>query len=189
MPLTPPGIADSLMVAFAASGMSGTSLPQLALGVGTGVSLWLQVLTVVTADTGAAGSGVGAVPCAIPQPLLLSSFLTTLPASGIAGVGMPLLANGLANGLSTAFLTQGIITTVHPVVGVGVGMATFPGPSCVPHMLQGLASVAIMGVSAPQLASGIGLGLDAAFSAFTVPVPIVGVGSAPVSGVGTGKVV
>ena len=190
MPLTPPGIAGVLAPALAGTGMLGVSVPQLALGVGIGVTLWTKALTVVTVDAGTLGAGVGTLPCVIPPPLLIGGMLTGLPAAAIAGVASPLLATGLGTGLATAFATQGLITTVHPTVGVGTGVCTFPGPSAVPFMIAGLASAGLVGTNVAQLGAGIGMGLDIGFAAFTVPIPIVGAPApASAAGAGTGKIV
>lgn len=190
MPLTPPGIAAAVSTAMAGVGMTGTAVPQLAFAVGTGVTLWTSsTLIVTTVDVGTLGVGAGLLPCAIPAPLLLAGFSAGLPASGIVGVGAPQLAAALANGLSLAFL-QGLITTVNPTVGVGTGVATFPGPSSIPSMLAGFASAGLTGTSTAQLATGIGMGLDIAFASFTIPIPIVGAPSPlPSGGIGTGKIV
>lgn len=190
MPLTPAGIAAIVAPALAGSGMLGTSVPQVALGIGNGVCLWTAALTVTTVDVGTLGSGVGALPCAIPPPLLIGGMLGGFASAGVAGPMAPLLANGVANGLATAFTSQGLIVTVHPTVGVGTGVCTFPGPSAVPFMISGFASAGLVGVSTVQIATGVGLGLDTGFAGFTVPTPIVGA-PAPLSGggTGTGKIV
>lgn len=190
MPLTPPGIAGVLVPALVGTGMLGSNVPQLALGVGIGVTLWTKALTVATVDGGTLGVGAGILPCVIPPPLLIGGMLTGFPSAAISGVSSPLLATGLGVGLATAFATQGLITTVHPTVGVGTGVCTFPGPSAVPFMIEGLTSAGLTGSNVTQLATGIGMGLDIGFAAFTVPIPIVGTPS-PVSsaGTGTGKIV
>lgn len=189
MPLTPPGIVGVLTPALAASGMLGQAMPQLASGIAAGVLLWTSTtLQVATVDAGAAGSGVGSLPCTIPPPLLLTGLTTGFTSMGLLGMMAPALIGGLTAGLAAAF-AQGVITTAHPTVGTGTGVATFPGPTAVPSMVGGFASVGITGPSGVQMATAIGMGLDIAFGAFTIPVPIVGP-SAPVSssGLGTGKI-
>lgn len=190
MPLTPPGIAGVLTPALLGTGNFGISVPQLALGIGTGVTLWTAALTVVTVDAGTLGAGVGAIPCLIPPPLLLGGMLAGFASAGLAGISSPLLATGVAVGLSIAFPTQGVITTFHPTVGVGAGVCTFPGPSAVPFMIAGLASVGLVGPNVVQIGTGIGLGLDLSFSVFLIPIPIVGAPApSPSSGAGTGKII
>lgn len=188
MPLTPVGISGAIIPALVGTGMIGTGVAQFANGVAAGIMLWVGQLTVTTVDVGTAGVGVGLLPCAIPQPLLLAGFQSSFPASGLLGIMSPLLATGLAVGLSVAF-PQGIITTTHPTVGVGTGVASFPGPSAIPSMIAGFKSVGMVGPSTEQAATAIGLGLDIAFAGFVVPVPIVGPPSPVASGgTGTGKI-
>ena len=184
MPLTPASITGLVTVNLLATGNLGTKVPQLAAGVAAGVMLWNASLKVVTIDAGTLGVGVGLLPCVIPQPLLLASFLGGLAATGNVGVMMPLLALGLANGLALSFAT-GVITTTHPTVGTGTGVARFNGGSAVPGMIGGFASVGMVGPGPTKIATGIGVGLDTAFAAFTVPIPIVGPPSPAASG-GTG---
>ncbi len=190
MPLTPPTIAGTLAASFAGVAFTGVGLPQLSLGVGTGVNLWTSsTLVVTTVDVGTLGVGAGLFPCAIPQPLLLAGLTTGFAGMNMAGTSAPQLIAALANGLSLAFL-QGMITTVHPTVGVGTGVASFPGPSSVPSMLAGFAAAGMTGTSVAQLATAIGMGLDIAFAGFTIPVPIVGAPApSPSSGVGVGKII
>ncbi len=158
--------------------------------MGTGVTLWTASLTVVTTDVGTLGAGVGLGPCAIPPSLLLPSLLSSLPSAGVKGVSMPSLATGLALGLSLAFTSQGVVTTIHPSVGAGTGICSFPGPSAVPFMLSGFAAAGLTGSSAVQMATGIGVGLDVGFGAFSLPIVIVGPPSpSPSTGAGTGKIV
>ena len=190
MPLTPPGIAGVLVPALVGSGMLGTNVPQLALGIGIGVTLWTQSLTVSTVDAGTLGAGLGFLPCVIPPPLLIGGMLSGFAAAGISGVVMPLLATGIGTGLATAFASQGVITTVHPTVGVGTGVCSFPGPSAVPFLISGLTSAGLTGTSVTQLGTGIGTGLDIGFAAFVIPIPILGAPSpAPSAGAGSGKIV
>ena len=187
MPLTPPGIVGVLAPNLAATGNIGMGMPQLSSGVAAGIMLWNGVLKVTTVDTGTAGMGAGALPCLIPQPLLLSNLLTGFASFGNVGPMMPLLALGLSNGLALAFL-QGIVTTVHPSVGTGTAVARFVGSSAVPLMIAGFASVGMVGPGPIRIASSIGMGLDLAFAVFSLLVPIIGPPS-PIasSGVGTGQ--
>lgn len=191
MPLTPVGIAAPLTAAMYGSAFLGIQTPQLAFGIGTGVSLWTSgVLVVTTVDVGTLGAGVGSFPCLIPAPLLTTSLLTTFAANGILGVHAAALANAIGSGLAVAFATQGLVVTAHPTVGVGTATALFLGPSSVPSMLTGLASVGMVGTSTVQLATAVGLGIDMAFAAFPLQMPIVGPPAPSASsGVGLGKIV
>lgn len=189
MPLTPVGVAGVLTPALIASGNIGIAVPQLALGVGTGVGIMAQGSSVVSVDTGTLGVGVSTVPLLVPQPLLLTSFLTGLAASGTIGVMMPALALGLANGLAVGFL-QGLVVMAHPGVGLGAGVAKFIVTTAVPSMIAGFAAVGMVGPGAVKTATGIGIGLTIAFAVLTLPVPIVGPPSIVAgAGAGIGKIV
>lgn len=190
MPLTPAGLAGTISTAMAGLAMTGVEIPRFALGIGTGVCLWTSsTLVVATVDIGTLGAGVGTFPCTIPQPLLLAGLTTGFASAGLVGVSSVPLITALANGLALGF-PQGLITTAHSSVGVGVGTATFPGPSSIPSITTGLLTSGFSGTSLPQLAAAIGMGLDIAFAGFVIPVPIVGPPSPfPSGGVGVGKIV
>lgn len=190
MPLTPVGLAGILVPSLVASAMIGTAVPQFALGVATGTTLYLQAATVETVDVGTAGAGVGSLPLLVPQPLLLTSILSGMSAAGTLGQMAPLLAVGLANGLSTGLL-QALIVTTHPSVGVGTGVVRIVGAgSAVPQMIAGFASAGMTGTGATKEATAIGIGLDLTFGVFTIVTPIAGAAApSPSSGVGFGKIV
>lgn len=184
MPLTPPGIVGTVLPSLLATGNIGMGTPQLSSGIAAGVMLWVAQMKVTTIDAGSLGVGAGLLPCVIPQPLLLGGVLAGCAAFGNVGPMMPPFALGVATGLSLAF-PQGIITTIHPTVGSGTGVARFVGPSAIPSMIGGFSSVGMVGPGSVKMASSIGMGIDIAFAAFTVPIPIVGSAS-PVGSGGTG---
>lgn len=184
MPLTPASLTAVLTVNLLAAGNLGSKTPQLASGIAAGVMIWNSTLKVQTVDAGSLGVGKGFLPCIIPQPLLLAGLLGGLASTGNVGVRLPLLALGVANGLALGFPT-GIITTTHPTVGTGTGVAKFLGASAVAGMIAGFSSVGMVGPGPSKIATGIGIGIDTAFAAFIVPVPIVGSASPSASG-GTG---
>lgn len=190
MPITPPTIAGVVAPAIAASGMLGISAPQLALGIGIGLSLFTQAATVVSVDTGTLGVGNTSAPFVVPQPLILGGMLSGFAAQALVGPMAAPLAAGLATGIATGLL-QGLLVIVHPTVGVGVGVTRIvPAGSAVPMMAAGLASAGFTGTAGVRIGAAVGIALDIAFSSFTLPLPIVGapspVGSA---GVGAGKIV
>ena len=189
MPLTPVGLAAALVPALIASGNVGIAVPQLALGVGTGVTLFAQASVVSSVDVGTLGVGAGSQPLIVPQPLLLASILSGFAATGTAGIMAPLLALGLANGLSVGFL-QGLLVTVHPGVGLGTGVAKIVPSAAVPSMVAGFTAVGMTGPGAVKTATGIGIGLTLTFATFAMSIAIIGPPSiSPGAGVGVGKVV
>jgi len=185
MPLTPVGLAGVLIPALVTSGMIGTAVPQFATGVATGATLFLQSASVSTIDAGTLGVGAGTIPLLVPQPLLLANMLAGMGAAGILGPMAPLMALGLANGLSIGFLT-GLLVTVHPTVGVGAGVARVVGSgSAVPSMIAGFTAAGMTGSGAVKKATAIGIALDITFGVFVIPTPIAGA-PAPASGAGVG---
>lgn len=189
MPLTPPGLAGVLIPALVASAQLGIAVPQFCLGVGTGVTLFAQASTVTSIDTGTLGVGVSVLPLLVPQPLLLTSMLSGFAATGTIGVMAPLLAVGLANGLSLGFL-QGLVTMTHPGVGLGAGVAKVIAVGAVPSMIAGFAAAGMVGPAAVKMATAIGIALTLTFAVYILPVPILGPPNiVPGAGVGIGKII
>ncbi len=189
MPLTPVGLAGVLVPALISAAQVGIAVPQYALGVATGVTIFAQQSSVTSTDTGTLGAGTTTVPLVVPQPLLLASILTGFAATGTVGVMAPIHAVGLATGLSVGFL-QGLVVMTHPGVGVGAGVAKVLGVGAVPAMLAGFSAAGMVGVGAVKMATAIGIALTLTFATFVMPIPIVGPPSiVPGSGVGIGKIV
>jgi hypothetical protein len=190
MPLTPVGLTAVLLPTLISSGMVGPSIPQYALGVSNGVTAFLQSATVQTTDVGTLGSGVGLIPLIVPQPLLLTNILQGMQAAGTFGPMAPMMALGLANGLAAGLL-QGLITTTHPGIGVGAGVARIVGAgSAIPQMIQGFSSAGMNGPGSSKQATALGIALDSTFATFLIPTPIAGPPSpSGGSGVGFGKIV
>jgi hypothetical protein len=189
MPLTPPGLAAALIPALLASGNTGIAVPQFALGVATGVCLFTQSSPATSVDAGTLGVGATAMPFLVPQPLILTNLLAGFAATGTVGIMMPSLALGLSVGLNVGFL-QGVLTMVHPSVGLGAAVVKLVPAGAVPAMIAGFAAAAMVGPGAIKTATGIGIGLTTLFAAYTLPAPIVGPPNiAPGAGVGVGKIV
>ena len=174
---------------LASSGFTGVGIPQLAAGIASGVLLWLPQVQVISADTGTAGAGTTTFPLFIPPPLLTAALLSAYPASSHLGIFAPLEATALGLGLASGF-AQGLIVMAHPGVGVGTGIAKFVGPPALPSLVAGMASAGLVGIFTPLKAQAISQALLTVFSAYVIPVPIVGPSSPIAStGVGVGKVV
>ncbi len=189
MPLTPVGLAGVLVPALVSSAQLGIAIPQFALGVGTGVTIFTQSTVVTSVDTGTLGAGVTTIPLLVPQPLLLANLLAGFAATATVGVMAPLMAVGLANGLALGFL-QGLVVMTHPGVGAGAGVAKFIGVGAVPAMIAGFTAAGMVGVGAVKMATAIGIALTLTFATYVLPVPIVGAPSIlPGAGVGVGKIV
>lgn len=190
MALTLVTLSSSLLTTLPMAGMMGEAVPPLANGIAAGVVTWTRQVIISTRDVGKAGHGTGGVPLRIPMPTLLSGLLLGFKAKGVVGDTVPKLALGIATGLAMAF-AQGQIKTTHPLVGVGTATATFPHVSAVPSMITGFKSFNMKGEAAEKMAGAVGLGIDFAFSQFTIPaISIVGAHKGTSgSGGGTGKIV
>lgn len=184
MPLTPATLTGALASNLSAAGLIGPSSSQLAAGIAAGVMLWNPQVAVITADVGSLGAGAGLMPCVIPQPLLLGGLQTGMASFNNIGPFAATLALGIANGLAAAY-PSGMITTTHPGVGAGTGIAKFAGPSAIASLISGLGSAGLTGTWIANIGSAVGLGLDIAFAGFTVSIPIVGSAS-PTGGSGSG---
>lgn len=190
MPITASFLAGAIAAGLASTGHLGISVPQLSLGVATGVFLYLSTgVKPISIDVGAVGTGVGTIPLIVPAPLILSSLTAGFVAQSIFGPFAPATISGLTIGLSTGFAT-GLIVTTHAGVGVGTGVVTIKGSSAVPFMLAGFASAGLSGLGAIKKATAIGIGLDICFAAYTTATPIAGgAGPLPSTGVGVGLIV
>jgi hypothetical protein len=158
----------------------------LALGGAVGVCQFLTLQAkVVTTDTGVLGAGTSVAPLVIPFFLLQGGLYAGFSSMGILGIMSPLTILGITNGLILGLTALALLQTNHPGIGVGMGIAKIIGPSAVPSMLRGFASMLMIGEGGIKMATAIGIGLDTTFASFIQSVPIVGAGS-PVSGAGVG---
>jgi hypothetical protein len=173
-----------------ASAMIGTGVPKYSRGVAEGLVRWIPKIRVNTIDTGTVGAGTNVpLPLIVPTPLLYAALVTGHIAEGLRGVFMPILANGLANGLTVAFF-QMLIRTNHPSVGVGGGVARFSAPPARSDMVAGFNAVGLNGPASSRGARAIARGLDTVFSALVLPLVIVGPAApAPSAGSGFGQII
>lgn len=190
MPIAVPSLTGTLTANLASVGLIGTDMPRLASGVALGLTYWVPQVTVSTIDTGSAGVGSGVpIPWVVPQPVLFGLLGSNIPSVGILGMFTPSLVLGLANGLSLSFL-QMLVSTTHPTVGAGSGVAKFMAPPSTSSILAGFSSAGLIGEAAPRLALAIGNSLDAAIASLVIALAIVGpASSAPSTGTGTGKII
>lgn len=190
MPATIPGMMTTLIPSLAASGMLGIGVPKYALGIATGISIWLPQVKILTVDTGTAGVGAGTpTPIIIPVPVLYANLVAGMTSQGLAGPLMPAMMLGLANGLTASF-AQGVTSTLHPTVGVGGGVATFRATPATSSILAGFASAGLLGDGPAKKARAIGSALDRTFASLILPIAIVGPPSiAPSAGTGVGNII
>lgn len=174
MPLTPPTLFVPISSNLIAVGCIGVGTPTLARAVSLGLTFWGAATRVTIQAAGVAGAGVVTMPITVPPPALLATMLQGLASQQILGVASPLLATGLANGISAGLLT-GLVVAPVPGVGSGAGLATFRSAG-LPSMIQGFKAAGLTGATAEQKARAIGLGLDLFFAAFAMPVVVVGPG-------------
>lgn len=187
MPLNPPALSSGFIAPNLLSmGNIGTGMPKFAMGCAIGVCQYLTVQAkVTTVDAGTLGVGTSIMPLIVPTPLLQGALFGGFSAMGILGPMAPLLITGLTNGLVTGWLALALLQTNHPGIGTGAGVARIVGPTAVPAMLAGFASMGMVGDGPVKTATAIGIGLDTTFAAFFEPIPIVGSAS-PAGGAGIG---
>lgn len=176
--------AESLTATIAtslASVFKGAAIPQFALGLGAGLLLWLPQLTVQTTDTGTLGVGAGAAPFALPSFAFSELLLLAYAENQQLGPQAPIEASALAQGICLA-LAQGVMTTTHPSVGVGTGIARVYGPPAFPSLVLGFGGAGLVGQGATQKANAISSALMKAVAAYVSPIPIVGPSSPTVGG-------
>jgi len=192
MPLNPPALAAAFLTPnLLSTGNIGMGVPKFAMGVAVGVCQYLTVQAkVATVDAGVLGVGTSIMPLLVVPTLLQGGLYAGFSSMGILGPLSPLLITGLTNGLVTGWTALALLQTNHPGIGVGAGVARITGPSAVPAMLAGFASMGMTGDGPVKTATAIGIALDITFAAFVEPIPIVGtpsiVGGA---GVGFGSVI
>jgi hypothetical protein len=185
--LNPPALAAAFLAPnLLSTGNIGMGMPKFAMGVAVGVCQYLTVQAkVVTVDAGVLGVGTSIMPLLVLPPLLQGGLYAGFSSMGILGPMAPLLITGLTNGLITGWTALALLQTNHPGIGVGAGVARIVGPTAVPAMIAGFASMGMIGDGPIKTATAIGIGLDITFAGFFEPVPIVGTGS-PVGGAGVG---
>ena len=164
MPITAATSYPLVRSALAASSINGSRSDLLALAVSQGLGDYvLSGLTFVSVDTGTAGTGVGtSIPGSIylPSSVLASNLLTPLTAAQIKGTFAPILAQSLADSISSAFL--GAIPIINTFsVGVGSGVCTFVPAGASAFMINAFAANSLNGTYGPALAGAIGNALDA----------------------------
>lgn len=190
MPATIPGMMSVLVPSLISAGMVGTGVSKYALGVSTGLQIWVPQVKILTVDVGTLGVGVGTpIPIIVPTPTLYANLVASMVAQGLAGPLMPALMLGLANGLTASF-AQMLTQTVHPSVGVGSSVATFKAPPAVTSMLLGFSAAGMVGDGPTKKARSLGQALDQTLASLFLPIGIVGPPSiAPSGGAGFGNII
>lgn len=190
MPATVPGFMGALIPNLVSVAMIGVGLPKYARGVALGLQQWVPKIRVNTVDTGTLGAGKNVpLPLVVPQPVLYLNLIAGMTAQKQAGVLMPVFAAGLANGLVLCF-AQTLLSTTHPSVGAGGGVAKFSAPPATKSMISGFQQAGMTGDQATKKAKAIAFALDATFAILVMPVAIVGPPSpAPSAGSGFGSLI
>lgn len=113
-----------LPATLAAAGIYGVSAPQMAIGIGVGVSSSLNATANYTGvSTGAIGTDASKV--VVADPASLTSILTSICVSqGLVGPQAPLLSTGIANGIAAILLTGGGIGVASGVAGPAPGVGS-----------------------------------------------------------------
>ncbi len=114
-------------------------------------------------------------------PGLVGAISGGLISGSMAGMAVPQIASGLANGILSWIPTVQVVTADAGVLGAGSGLLPFllPPPAVVAAMLAGVASAGLSGVMAAPAATGLGMGIaqGLAQGLITTVHPSVGVGT------------
>lgn len=191
MPLDPITVGGIMRVSLAGVGMIGSGSSMLSLGLTNALCTYGKTsMNVSTIDVGTLGAGKGVgIGVFVPQPVLLSALLATLPAFGIFGISMPQLALGISTGYSLA-LSSAIVNTFHPSVGVGTGkLQIMPNTvAAISVFTQMFLAAGMTGPSVVPLATAVAKALDATLPLALGAVVIGGSPSiVPSAGSGFGK--
>jgi hypothetical protein len=110
---------------------------------------------------------------------LLPIMLGILPTGGVLGIGMPQLANGLANGLSI-YVQSGItvksVDTGTAGAGVGSGVGIIVPPAIIASMTASFLANGMAGVMSPPFATAVANGFMQSFALAQIVVASAGVG-------------
>lgn len=193
MALLPPAVTGIVATNLAACGIIGLSTAQLALGIGTGFSLYMtSVVTVNTADVGTLGGGAGiGLGLTLAPPVLMQSLRSTFEANGISGPSKDQMITAISSAVSQALLLVQVVTA-HGGVGVGTGTIVSVNPvpaASIPMMIANFLSVGLIGLASASLATAIASGIDQSLASAKGQVVIVGPPSPfPGGGGGFGKI-
>lgn len=190
MPATVPGFMGALIPNLVSTGMIGTGIPKYARGVALGLQQWVPKIRVTTIDTGTVGAGKNVpLPIIVPQPILYANLIAGMVSQKLTGVLMPPFILGLANGLVLCF-AQTLISTTHPSVGIGAGVAKFSAIPAAQSMISGFAQAGMVGNQAVKKAKALATGLDRTFAILVMPIVIAGSPSPfPSAGSGFGSLI
>lgn len=178
---TPILLTSNLTTGLASVTFVGTLMPIHASALGQAVSLWLSSEGIVTGilPSGLLGTGQGVGTLVLPLPAIEGTILSALVSSGNVGTQIPLLAKGIALGLSI---------TPHQVISppLPIGSGAFSGIFACGSLHLGLLSqintaYASRGmILSPTIALGLSLGIYQSYLTSIISGAIIG---APSSGV------
>jgi hypothetical protein len=124
--LPPPALIGSITGTFAAAVLAGLSSPQVATGIGLGLSAILGTAIINTVNP-TVGVGAGVVT-AIPNPgASVPAFVGAFASAGLVGTHSAAMATAVALGLDAALaLAKGVVVIAgspspYPSVGAGFG--------------------------------------------------------------------
>jgi hypothetical protein len=192
MPINPGTTTPIFLAALIANGLVGPGTSQLATGLATGLSQYVQAGVIVTSiDIGTLGAGTGIGPSIVLNPnILIPAMTASLAGHGIIGSLMPAQANAISFGIS-ASLALGIVQTINTGVGIGAGkLQLIPNGSGGTLFVAGFKAAGMSGSMANNMGLAVGLALDAVILSALGVVIIVGPPNiVPGAGIGIGKIV
>lgn len=194
MPVSPLTLTPNLVGPFKAFGLNGPSSLQLAQGLAQAFTQFLATIPVTTAHVGVLGAGTGTGKVTIDPVSGVGIVTASLSSVGIVGPSAAGLAAGVVQALAVEINTNAFVQVAVAGSSNGAGTGTLVAASeavFVPLIVGNFTSVALSGISAAQLAQGLGVGIatwlkTAVITTVDVGAPVFPFSAAP--GVGTGKV-
>jgi hypothetical protein len=194
MAVTPPGTFAVLNGTMLSAGLKGTSRQQIALGLSQALTPWLATIPVTTVHVGIVGTGTGTGKVTLLAPTGFPILLGSLTSTGIKGVSVPQLVQGVTQGLATVMSTQAQVQVVLAGTAAGSGTGTLVTASAAtlfPILLGSFTSAGLKGPSLPQFTQGLSQGIATWFKTGLINTVDVGSPVPPfvtVGGGGIGKV-
>lgn len=188
MSLIPSAITGAIISAGAGIFPGSLHLPKIATAVGLAIPAWISLPTNVlvfgaTAGTTGTGTVQGKMFC-IPSGQVPAS----LAAAGLLGVNAARLGAAVETGVASSFNTLAQYSGFSTGVSAGTDVSKVVSSNAatlIPILLANLIGVAIAGITAPQLAAGLGNGISLLVFTATGLGGVIPISAGPAPGFGT----
>jgi hypothetical protein len=182
-----------LMAQLSAVGIIGKDAFKLAAYISKAYAAFLKTVAITSVDVGTVGvgSGIGLIVGPLPATYP-TAILAQCAAVGLVGTFTPMMATAVGIALGTHTVTMGMVSSVHPTVGVGTGIGTIVG--AVPPTFLGLlmaesSAAGLVGQGTLKFNQALANAIPPALTASVVSIVIAGPPSpSPSTGVGSGSI-